>query len=539
MFRAWTTEAIGSFKRADGAFINARAPRRVSRSRGYHPHLMDLFPKRTLIGVFVVAFWLVMTAWLIRREAVPAPPAMPLGTTERTVDAWMGLFLDSNRVGTLHWRQAPEPREGQPGTALVIRSALTLNVLGKATELAVHGDAWRPDGVEGGEFQLDVRSGEHQLAVEGSLADGVLRTAVESAGETLHWSKAVEGTWIESSGFGSPLVLPPLEVGEQVQIASFDPLTLQPQVAHARCVGQERLTIAGLPRDTRVVELRSGGLESRAWIDETGMVLRAETPLGLAFEIIDPDPGAWTRADESDVDAEIGEGFLERTAVRPTGARPFRGAHTMVFDVRGAETDLPNDVRQTRLEPGRYRVTAVTEPPVAGQSPDPVPLDNEATQEPYLASDSLVQADHPRILAQAQSIIGETTQPWDQALRIQEWVYANIAKEAAMSIPSALEVLRTRRGDCNEHTVLFTALARSIGLPTRMAIGVVWSADLDGFYYHAWPEVHVGGWVPMDPTLGQTFADATHIKLLEGGLTEWTALLPFLGQLAIDIVEIE
>ncbi len=44
MFRAWTTEAIGSFKRADGAFINARAPRRVSRSRVTIPISWTSFP---------------------------------------------------------------------------------------------------------------------------------------------------------------------------------------------------------------------------------------------------------------------------------------------------------------------------------------------------------------------------------------------------------------------------------------------------------------------------------------------------------------
>lgn len=496
---------------------------------------MLLSSKRTWTGVLIVAFWLVMMGWLVHREAVPPPAARPLANIEGSVDAWMGLFLDRARVGTLHWRQASEVREGQAGTALTVRSHLTLDVLGKATELAVRGEAWRPHDADGGQFHLDVQSGAHQLAVAGALDQGILRTEVESAGETLHWSKAIEGTWIESSGFGSPLVLPPLDVGEHIQIASFDPLTLQPQMARAHCVAHERLMIAGRPRETRVVELRAGGLESRAWIDETGMVLRAETPLGLAFEVIEPDPGAWTRTTATKTSADLGGGFLERTAVRPSGARPFRGARSMVFQITGTEADLPNDTRQTRVAPGRYRVSAVTE------APDAVPVTavHATGLDAYLTSDSLVQADHPRIRARAKEIVGDAVAPWDQALRLHEWVYANVTKEAAMSIPSALEVLRTRRGDCNEHTVLFTALARSIGLPTRMAIGVVWSTDLDGFYYHAWPEVHVGGWIPMDPTLGQTFADATHIKLLEGGLAEWSALLPFLGQMAIDIVEIE
>ncbi|HQE84349.1 MAG TPA: transglutaminase-like domain-containing protein, partial [Candidatus Hydrogenedentes bacterium] len=108
-----------------------------------------------------------------------------------------------------------------------------------------------------------------------------------------------------------------------------------------------------------------------------------------------------------------------------------------------------------------------------------------------------------------------------------------------LSIPSALEVLKSRVGDCNEHTVLFAALARSVDIPTRIALGVVWSEELDGFYYHAWPEVFVGEWLWMDPTLGQTVADATHVKLLTGDIERWPRLLPFLGKLRIEVTEVD
>ena len=68
----------------------------------------------------------------------------------------------------------------------------------------------------------------------------------------------------------------------------------------------------------------------------------------------------------------------------------------------------------------------------------------------------------------------------------------------------------------------------------------MWSDELDGFYYHAWPEVHLDGrWIWMDPTLDQPLADATHIKLLNGGIESWPRLLPYLGQLEIEVLEVE
>ena len=108
-----------------------------------------------------------------------------------------------------------------------------------------------------------------------------------------------------------------------------------------------------------------------------------------------------------------------------------------------------------------------------------------------------------------------------------------------MSVPSALDVLDSREGDCNEHTVFFTALARAANIPTRIAIGLVWSDDSEAFCYHAWPEVYIGRWIGMDPTLGQVCADATHIRLLTGGIEKWPQLVAYIGRLSIHVLDVE
>jgi transglutaminase-like putative cysteine protease len=127
---------------------------------------------------------------------------------------------------------------------------------------------------------------------------------------------------------------------------------------------------------------------------------------------------------------------------------------------------------------------------------------------------------------------------WEKAVRIHEWVHDHLAKRPVASLPSALAVLDAKEGDCNEHTVLAVALLRAAGVPARTVVGVVWSADMGGFGYHAWPEVWLGRWVWMDPTFGQEIADATHIKLLDGGVERWPELAAFLGQLEIEVLEV-
>jgi transglutaminase-like putative cysteine protease len=98
-----------------------------------------------------------------------------------------------------------------------------------------------------------------------------------------------------------------------------------------------------------------------------------------------------------------------------------------------------------------------------------------------------------------------------------------------------VQVLDAMSGDCNEHTVLYVAFARALGLPARTAAGLV---SIRGrFYYHAWPEVWVGGdWLALDPTLGQTPADASHLRFIVGGLARQVELVRLIGRLQLEVL---
>jgi transglutaminase-like putative cysteine protease len=116
-----------------------------------------------------------------------------------------------------------------------------------------------------------------------------------------------------------------------------------------------------------------------------------------------------------------------------------------------------------------------------------------------------------------------------------KWVYKNIDKKPTLSIPSALEVLKTKQGDCNEHAVLMAALCRAAGIPAKICSGIVY---LNGsFYYHAWVEVYLNRWVSVDPTLNQFPADVTHIKFIEGEMESQIAVLKLVGKLNLEILE--
>jgi len=168
------------------------------------------------------------------------------------------------------------------------------------------------------------------------------------------------------------------------------------------------------------------------------------------------------------------------------------------------------------------------------------PLDGDLWR--YLQPEPLIESDAPEIIAETETALRGATDPRVKAERLTRHVNALLDKKPTISIPSAREVLRTQIGDCNEHTALYVAMARAAGIPARVAVGLVY---LHGaFFYHAWPEVYLregggGLWLPVDPTLNQFPADATHLRIARGGLDKQTVVLPLIGQLKIAVTELE
>ena len=152
----------------------------------------------------------------------------------------------------------------------------------------------------------------------------------------------------------------------------------------------------------------------------------------------------------------------------------------------------------------------------------------------FLDAEPLLEVDSPEIRTLAGRLRGTDTDPRVVGERINAWVYDSLEKKITVGVPSALGTLRSRRGDCNEHTQLFVALARAAGVPARVAAGL---AYLDGkFYYHAWPEIWLERWVAVDPTFGQFPADASHLRFTIGGLAKQVELLRLMGTLEIDVL---
>jgi transglutaminase-like putative cysteine protease len=314
----------------------------------------------------------------------------------------------------------------------------------------------------------------------------------------------------------------------------LDPATLQNAPMTVRVRDRSVVRIG----DTRVpafrIESEFRGLKTTSWVTDTGEIVREESPLGLMTVRESPD-----RARAMTVPDRVQGDLLRASAIVPT--------------MRG-RIDEPRDVRRLRvkldgadLPPGDLDGAGQT---IAGNVLEVVDSQTRtadavnASLDVYRGPEPLIESDAPEIRAEAELAVRGAVDDRTRAERLTRYVNGLLDKKPTMSLPSARDVLRTKVGDCNEHTALFVAMARSIGLPARIAVGLVYVHG--AFYYHAWPEVFIadakaskGLWMPVDPTFNQFPADATHLRLARGGLDRQAVILPLVGRLKMTVLDVE
>lgn len=154
----------------------------------------------------------------------------------------------------------------------------------------------------------------------------------------------------------------------------------------------------------------------------------------------------------------------------------------------------------------------------------------------YTAPDSLVPASDPAIASQAAAVVKKEKNPWKQANLLYQWIGSNIAWSRNVNPRNtAAQSLTDKRGDSQDLSVLFCAMARSLGIPAVPVAGILVDANRQGAV-HWWAEFYVEnfGWVPvdlaipaLDGSVGRSFGslDVNHIAFSRGW-TDQTPMLP-------------
>ena len=453
---------------------------------------------------------------------------------------WRGVYYRGEKMGFT----VSQTVRTDDGFELQEEARLVMNLFGSTSTTTIRTTAWVDTtfALKSFEFSLDPGTGPVRVrgAVNPPGSKNVgghrLAIAITSGGQTRTEERRLAEAPVISLNLARMLATRGFDAGARYQWAIFDPATLTNAPVDVRVGAREVVrTRDGIIPAFRV-EMAFQGLTTTSWITDTGDVVREESPLGLMTLRETPED-----AQGLAVPGGVQRDLLQMSAVVPQMHRRIdepRDVRRMVLRVEGADLGGPD------VEGVGQSVHGSTIEIRDPQTFEPGAADPGAAA--YLAPEPFLESDAPEIVAEAAAALKGVKGPRARAERLTRYVNALLDKKPTVSLPSAREVLRTKVGDCNEHTALYVAMARAAGIPARIAVGLVFVRGVQGaFYYHAWPEVYLdegngrGMWLPVDPTFNQFPADGTHLRLVRGGLEKQAAILPLMGSLRISVLDLD
>ena len=480
---------------------------------------------KRFIGIAIVLYWSWMNLLLIQRHS-SAPPAVITvqgaeQITER-MDEWWGVFYRGEKIG--YAAQTIVPKTG--GYRLSDQSVLKLNLLGAVQpastrlEMEANND-WILE-----TFSFELSSADLRFKAQGRVDGTRLSLATESGGHRSERVITLTQAPYLLAALKPYVVTQQLETGKAFHFSTFDPSTLAQQVTTVVIEGREHIEVNG--KREPAIKLRQSfrGVSVLSWVDGHGRTLKEQSPGGMS--LVRQHMTEAKNLPEQALSVDI----LAQTAI-PVAQPITKVVERDLLQLRlsGIQAaNFPLDHGRQSLRGDRLEIRREDLKRIASYS---LPA-RERHLHAFLQPTVFLQADHPRIRAVAKQVLGGETDAQRAVLKLKGWVYNEVAKAPTVSIPSALEVLESRRGDCNEHTVLFNALARAAGIPAKTVVGVVYLKG--AFYYHAWSEVWLGDWVSVDSVLNQFPADVSHVRFLEGEIDRQIDLLQLIGNLKIEVL---
>ena len=485
--------------------------------------------KGNLVRFVILFFWLVILILLFQKNNL-TPPDNGIGfafggDTIEGNQEWRSIYLKGDKVG---YSTTQTRRAGDGGYEIVEDTLMVLNNLGTKQRIESNMKSNVTFDYFLKSFDFSLLSGKVTFSLHGEVVGKRLYLVMMSGNNETRSSLPINDRPFLSNTLKPYILKRGLTVGKKFILPYFDPPTLSTHDITIEILGKEKIFFSGKEIITYKVKESFAGIETVAFVSEAGEVLKEEGPLGLTFIKETHEQavsGEWMKNKKPD--------FAVTNAVPVTvpipNARAVKFLKVRInnlpfddFDLTEGRQTLNQDILEIRQE-GRESWKSFS-----------IPYQNNDLK-PYLQSTPFIQSTDKRIIIQARKIAGDNGDAETTARKLLQWVFKNLTKKSTFSVPNALEVLDLKYGDCNEHTALFTALSRSVGIPTRVCVGIVYLNDK--FYYHAWPEIFLGQWVAVDPTFNQFPADATHIRLVVGDLSDQIKILNVVNNITLDVMD--
>ena len=485
----------------------------------------------------------------------PQAPSDPASTKVATTssqlrETWDVIYLQGAKVGYTHTKYEPVEERGRAGIRVSSESRLTFKRFGASIDqqIVVKSDESLDGGLLGFSSQI---GGPAPIVTFGIVESGQLKITTVSQGQ----KTPSQIPWPATSGgfFATELSLErkPLRPGEKRQIRHLIPGYNVPADNNLEAIQYETTELLGesgelLKIHSVVGPIAGETIESYLWTDRTGQVRKMMMPgLGQASYRTTKDIALEKPSDPA---FDLGEFATVRVGRRLLGPHQTR---RIVYRIRLSGADPSHVLRtgptQSVTAEDDHTVRVVVR---ALRPDDPEKIDSSLVSPPTeldTSPNNMIQSADRRIVELAFSVAAEEIDPWRIARQLEGLVRSKVrVQNFSTAFATAAEVAQTLEGDCTEHAVLLAALCRARRIPARVAMGLVYYPDAQGFAYHMWNEVWVRDrWIPLDATLGLGGIGGAHLKLVDSdldGANAFVAFLPVLqvlGRLEIEILRVE
>lgn len=461
-------------------------------------------------------------------KAAPVSDALKVSRPEG--GEWFGLYLLGKKVGHIYTAGALVP--GQPDKARFVNELVFKANVGQRVSERRHREERIYESRPNGRllsFTVQQTGDGGNMTVEATNTDKALKVVRKRPGQP-----------------DDVRTLPPspetIEAADQARVALHRSAKLEHRVTDGTDLETYALNSEVLEPETRTlggVKVKVRRVKSISQKEKVPTIA-AFTPDGKTLEVTMGDTmRAVAEPKEVAMRLDKVEVFgLTRVVLPraiPEARRSVPGELKLV--VTGMPSQFHRDTYRQKhvdLGDGKTEIRLTAAPPAADKRL-PLPLEKTPVPE-YLKSTLIVESDHPEIRAAAKKVVAGEKDAYSAALKISTWVHRNMKRDYGASADRASDVLRQKKGDCTEHSLLAVAMMRASGIPARRVDGLVYLMNEDGvpaLYWHEWVEAWVGEWTQMDPTFNQVVADATHVGLGEEGGAEITQLIG-----ALKVVEV-
>jgi len=441
---------------------------------------------------------------------------------------WTGIIFNGDKIGFTHQRFVPD----QTRFRISSEAALRLRFLMVDKQFAAMTQDWVDADLQLVRFEYLYKIDKSRRLIKGEVHDNQLALEVSTQDRTDKKVLHFEGGLVPMNAIYLYPVLHGLQVGKVYNYQVFDGESLTIQPVEQRIIAYQSSELF----DEKAFKLKTDvlGLTTTTWLDASGLPQLELSLRGTLISALEPEQyakeyltqAAFVKSDHLltysliPIANEIkNPRNLTKMHVRLSGAPDTFG----LINTSMQQCHNENNVWVCQIQSDANAIDSMQALPVSPTARD-------------VAPSITVNSTADEVIKLASEITSSSVDPNEQVRHILDWLGANIEKEVVDSFNS-LDVLAQRKAECQGHSLLYAALARSLGIPTRLLNGVVYSEEYDAFLYHTWVESYLDNrWQAIDPTFGQRHADATHIVLIEGEeLAELTALLPLIGKLEIEL----